>query len=440
MLDWDKVLTRAPLSTEPLGSASDILGDTALSMNAILLTEAPAPNFDWPCWAKLKVQMRGEGGAVQTASNLPYVFVSREFGDTEWKVVSVGMTPMNGVLELAFHGMAEFRAYVKEPGEEYAVGSPFVIPEHALAEGGDSGREVQPWLCLLVHTGPTDVSWALEQALPNTLERAAAEYPPPASATLTKVHTERAKALNLGNYVLTHQLWADASRTYGSDHPVIEASPHRATLELFYQEQLAVNGNDLILTTEDGARTVEFDAQATNGGITTRSFLDGGALMTRSESLRRTHPRVIEWWLQAMEDLEIHHARSTGAWRPHLGSTRHRYASALDLTHLRTRVVDGDNGEIEVGIQLHRTQDPAANPLPSPNVANTPANVRKRDFSLRFHTYLAERKEAGELNWLGGPWALTYANVGLQGGGTFIHTDAIHVHHVHLSVGSEQPG
>lgn len=440
MLDWEKFIAPKALSQAPLGSEADILGQGALSQaDAVLGSFHAEPTFDWPCWVKTKVQMRGDNGAVQTASNLPYVFVSREFMAEEWKVVSADRTPANGVIRLPLHGTGEFRAYVKEPGEDFTPGDPFIIPQHALAEGGDSGREVQPWLCLTVHTGSTHDSWALDQQLPNAFERAAADYPNPGNATLTKVHTEQNKALNLGNYVITRQLWADASRVYGADHPIVVASDHRDVLELIYQEQLTADGNDLMLEVDEGALTIEFDALATNGGITAQTFLEEGGQMARGESLRRTHPSVLDWWLTAMDALSIHRARVTGAWRPHVGSTRHRYASALDLTHLRTRVDNGNNGEVEVEIHLHR-DDTASNPLASGTAVNTPAKVRKRDFSLRFHTYVAERKRAGELNWLGGPWALTYAQVGLQGNATFIHTDNIHVHHVHLSVGSDQPG
>jgi hypothetical protein len=58
---------------------------------------------------------------------------------------------------------------------------------------------------------------------------------------------------------------------------------------------------------------------------------------------------------------------------------------------------------------------------------------------MAFHRYLAQQRQAGALGWLGGPWALTYANVGLTGSSLFIKTDAIHEHHVHLSVGVDQP-
>src|SRR5690606_28967552 len=151
-------------------------------------------------------------------------------------------------------------------------------------------------------------------------------------------------ALNLGDHVISRQLWADASRTYGSLHPLIQQSDFAAALTTIYGEQLtpgtgtgaAVHDRTL---TFNGI-TVDFNNQSTTGGRARFSFRDvqPQERMTPDESLRKTHPVAMEYLLQLLTDLEATYARITGAWRPHTGSTRHRYASAIDITHVRTTV------------------------------------------------------------------------------------------------------
>ncbi|MDF3835654.1 hypothetical protein P3W85_22270 [Cupriavidus basilensis] len=72
-------------------------------------------------------------------------------------------------------------------------------------------------------------------------------------------------------------------------------------------------------------------------------------------------------------------------------------------------------------------------PIPQRRAKRSPA------LSLAFHRYLAEKRTAKELGWLGGPWALTYTQVGVTDNGLFIETNGSHEHHVHISVGTEQP-
>lgn len=57
-------------------------------------------------------------------------------------------------------------------------------------------------------------------------------------------------------------------------------------------------------------------------------------------------------------DMDTTHARTTGAWRPHTGSTRHRYASAIDITHIQTTVTEGQGQRHDVGIWFHNQSPP----------------------------------------------------------------------------------
>src|SRR5690606_35322549 len=153
-------------------------------------------------------------------------------------------------------------------------------------------------------------------------------------------------------------------------HPHVENSSFRTPLRLIYSEALTAgtdvgaDAHDRILTS-DGIE-IEFDHQATTGGRGRLSFLENngqpGNRMTPDESLRRTHPATMEYLLQMMEDLDITYARSTGAWRPHIGSTRHRYASAIGLTHLRTTTTVTDGSRQQIDIHFHRTASPSSNP------------------------------------------------------------------------------
>lgn len=389
-------------------------------------------------WIRITVQML-EGGNPRTAANLPYVVVRQAAENAPWSVVTTGITgTSNGEARFSIPGAGRYRIYVKEPGRNFLPDTAFTIPFHQFANGQDSAREVQPWWEMNVVAAGAQ-SFNITRALPNTLGRAANLYPAAGAATqLNAQHTTSAHALDMGNHRITNQLWSDISQTYGRNHPTIAASTNRVALEAIYGEGLVPiagqeNGRQLV----HAGRTINFEAMATQGGRNTLGFA-GGTAMTADECLRKTHPTVLDFWLTAMSALNITYARVTGAWRPHTGSTRHRYSLALDLTHLRRQQDDG--GELaEVEIHLHRDSGADAKPTATDAQTNTALKRRRRAFSRDFHRYLAQRRQAGELGWLGGPWALTYADVGLTGATQFIKTDAIHVHHVHLSVGTDQP-
>lgn len=159
--------------------------------------------------------------------------------------------------------------------------------------------------------------------------------------------------------------------------------------------------------------------------------------MTASECLRKAYPNVFDWWWQSMETLRLSSATVSSTWRPHTGSTRHRYSLALDINYL-TGLVDVSPTEIaSTTIHLHVSQGNSnpANPQPPINAAAQHA----RALSKSFHRYLAEERAGGHIGSLGGPWPLTRAQVGLTGNTTFIVTDSGHTHHVRISVGTDQP-
>ena len=418
--------------------------------------------FNQNFYAKVALRMHSPG--VANANILPYIVVKANTDNpTRWITRHSGRTDTSGTaILIRVDGPGHYRVYIKEPTETFDTGATFEIPNHALADGTDSDREVQPLLQLDV-TENADCSLSGRKAHPNGMSRARGDGSDhiPADGTtrnFTQAHATPtiASALDFGNQLITHQLWADASRTYGTNHPRVEGSRFRTALRLIYGESMAagtgagIEVHDRILTSGD--IRVEFDHQSTTGGRGRLSFRENNGQpnnrMTPDESLRRTHPATMEYLLQMMEDLNITYARSTGAWRPHTGSTRHRYASAIDLTHLRTVVIDPDGTPQQVNIQLHRTESPSSNPLRTQQ-QETAAHTRMREFSYRVHAYIARGRQDGLLGWLGGPWSTSYAQLGLEGptnnqgqrspNSIAITTDNTHIHHIHISIGTDQP-
>ncbi|CAJ0705457.1 hypothetical protein LMG19089_03846 [Ralstonia edaphis] len=392
-------------------------------------------------WLRVTVQMQ-EGTGTRAAANLPYTLTQQDAqNNANWIVLSNSITHISsGEAKFAIPGAGRYRLYVKEPNVTIPAGNTFPIPYHQLPSGQASQREVQPWMELVVTESGAPQTFNVAQVHPNTLGRPANLYPAAANSLgpLNNTHASAAHALNLGEYRIKNQLWSDISTCYGTSHPSITGSVNRAALEQIYGEHLVPDGQTATRELQLTNRIVRFEAMSTQGGRQTQGFADAN-LMTADECLRKTHPSVLDWWLSAMQALNITYARSTGAWRPHTGSTRHRYSLALDITHLRTVATGSDGNDVTVEIHLHRIEGTDAKPTASDAETNTPTKVLRRDFSRRFHRYLAEQRQTGALGWLGGPWELTYANVGMQGNTTFIKTDSIHIHHVHVSVGREQP-
>lgn len=412
-------------------------------------------------FAKIRLQMISNG-ATNSASILPYLIVraTPESPDT-WTVISApgtntGSGARAGVVHMEVAEPGHYRVYIKEPTEAFATNDPYTPRQHALADGTDSGRGVQPLFELEVEEN-ADCTLSVRRTHPNGLQRArgAGNDQLPADGTrhtFTQAHTSNllARALDLGDYVISFQLWADASRTYGTQHATVENSRFRDALRIIYGETLTAGtgtgdaAHNRTLTSGDVE--VVFDHQSTTGGRGRFSFRENNNRpnnrMSADEALRRTHPATMEFLLQMMDDLDISYARSTGAWRPHIGSTRHRYASAIDLTHARTTVAGANNQQHQVAIQFHRVQSPNSNPSAN-GQPESPERTRMREFSRRVHVYIANARAQQTLGWLGGPWRLTYNQLGVatapQPNAEAIATDDTHVHHVHISMGTDQP-
>lgn len=417
--------------------------------------------LDRTYYAKIKLQMKSNG-ATSAATILPYliVYAAPEAPGT-WRVTpaasnSPRRTDREGSAHIRVIAPGHYRMYIKEPAEEFTDDSIFPIPQHALADGSDSGHEVQPLVEFEVVESP-DCTLSIRTLHPNGLLRTRGDGGDsiPSDTDLlnfTETHTdgELKNALNLGNYVISFQLWADASRTYGTLHPIVQNSAFREALSTIYSEGLTT-GTGTGDSTHDrtlafGEREIQFNHQSTTGGRNRLSFREDNGQpnnrMTADETLRRTHPATMEFLLKMMDDLDIAYARVTGAWRPHIGSTRHRYASAIDLTHVRTTVVGADGQQHFVTIQFHRRLSANSNPNRTTPVESA-ARTRMREFSFQVHRYIANARAQLTLGWLGGPWPMTYNDLGVvataRDDDIAIRTDATHVHHIHISMGTDQP-
>ena len=417
--------------------------------------------LDQVYYAKIKLQMKNGGKAVP-ASILPYVIVH---ATTEQPGIWTVLTPSGartgtrddaGSVHTAIRRSGHYRIYIKEPTETFVPGDVFIIQQHALSDGNNSGRDVQP-LAEFEVTESVDCSLSITVQHPNSLSRTrgndADSIPSNKSAlkfTQDHVFNTSKQALDLGGYVISSQLWADASRTYGAQHPVIQNSIYRETLAAIYSEGLTVptgtgkSPNDRTLNF--AGREIEFNNQSTTGGRSTLSFLEDNGQpdhrMTADESLRRTHPATMEFLLKMMDELDITYVRVTGAWRPHVGSTRHRYASAIDLTHVKKNVTDENNQPQLVAIHFHREDSAASYPLRDGGHESA-QRTRTREFSHKVHKYIANARAQGAAGWLGGPWALTNGELGVStpelAQEEAFKTDSTHVHHIHISTGADQP-
>lgn len=424
--------------------------------------------FNAMYYAKIKLSMVSINGLARKShavSTLPYVIVrAQQDSPDSWMVITEPgtMTSSNATIQLAIDRPGKYRIYIKESTEQLDLDSVFLIQQHALASGIDSGREVQPLLEFEV-TEDANCRLSIQRTHPNGLGRLRGEADDQiprdgAISRLTDAHTSGslARSLDMGTYTVSRQLWADASRTYGVNHPRIDSSRFRELLRTIYGETLihgagtGTERHDRILRTD--TIEIQFNNQSTTGGRSSLSFQERGGdvaqRMTSDEALRRTHPATMEFLLQMMAELEMTYCRCTGAWRPHFGSTRHRYAASIDVTQFRKTIVAGDGLRHEVDVYMNRNTSSDSNPLPTA-LQETARRVRMRNFSHEIHRYIASAKQERELGWLGGPWELKYAELGLAGprrdlgqaaSTIAINTDdTTHYHHLHISVGIDQP-
>lgn len=404
--------------------------------------------------------MRGgdDGRTTQLIKGLPYVVVhARPEDPSHWRVLarprgSSGKTSSQGKAHVLLHGAGKYRIYINEPTEQFLPRSTFRIQQHALADGRNSGRDVQPLVELDVIEA-ADLSLSIRTTHPNGLSRTrggaadsiAADGPVLQLTNHQEANGRKVKPLDLGRHLISFQAWADASRTYGSEHPLIESSDYREQLRIIYGERLTMNSardahmQDRMF--EHGDKQIEFNHQSTTGGRGRLSFREdnghAGNRMTADETLRRTHPATMEFLLRMMHDLDISHIRSTGAWRPHFGSVLHRYASALDITKAEATVADNNGRLNRIEARFHRELGKECNPIP-PRGTESDSNRRRRELSFRVHAYIAQAKQDGVLGWIGGPWSLTHTQLGTfdarDPGAVGFVTDHVHRHHIHISL------
>jgi len=437
-----------------------------------------------------------DDGVITTtgASKLPYVLVYASFSQPDsWTVIKTSTT--TGGIVIPLENIGYYRLYIKEPRLTFQANSTFDIPYHMNTDGTASTHQVQPFLGLRVEsanncaadatTNKLTPPFTVTTYLPNTLSRAANLYPTTGQTfTLTQQNSQSTLTLNgfttrtrssataafqtqtENTYRITFQLWSDCSRAYGHLHTRVQNSTHRTILENFYREAMTVSGNSRRLTfrfgTETRDREIFFDEGGTFGARQTLSF-SSQTNMTASEAIRRIHPDVWDYWVSAMQTLNLTYSKIGSAWRPHIGSTYHRYSVALDFNDTRGMLtVPNPNyhsgsppgspnaqPEIEEEITITFRRDLAAtdvrqdcNPSTalSANSSTAPTARDKRiTLSKNILNHVATGKLGGQLGWTGGPWTLNYNQVGITNNTTrFITTDNTHKHHIHLTVGTEQ--
>ncbi|KAF1012767.1 MAG: hypothetical protein GAK31_03984 [Stenotrophomonas maltophilia] len=417
--------------------------------------------LDRTYYAKIKLQMKSNG-ATSAATILPYLIIyAAPERPNVWTIrtdpdAGTGVSGIPGLIHMEFGRPGRYRVYIKEPTETFARDDAFTVQQHALADGSNSARNVQPLVEFDV-TENADCMLSIRTMHPNGLQRTRGtgndsipEDRGLLNFTEARTDQELINALDLGNHVISFQLWADASRTYGTQHPTVQNSDFREALTTIYSEGLTVgtgtgeSPHDRTLAF--GEREIQFNHQSTTGGRSRLSFREDNGQpnnrMTADETLRRTHPATMEFLLKMMRDLNITYARVTGAWRPHIGSTRHRYASAIDLTHVRTTIVGTDGQQHPVAIQFHGALSVDSNPNRT-TPAESAVRTRMREFSFRVHRYIANARAQQTLGWLGGPWPMNYADLGVaateKASNIAIRTDANHIHHIHINMGTYQP-
>lgn len=437
-------------NTTPVIRPTVVNNNTTTASGAQVNTvQTPAVTY----YVKFNALMHQENGtSTQDAGNLPYLVVSNTpEKPKEWKVVKANKTDNGtGLIVIPITNKGEYRVYVKEPNTTPVVGSLHTIPYHASKDGTDSSHEVQAWFALKVEDGTQKNTLKATTTLPNTLNRTS-NYPTTGTAyTLDKTNTTSKGAKNLGNHILTHQLISDMSRAYGKSHPDIVASTYKTALEKIYSEDMTVGGktepHQRILEFTDGSTTrkIDFINSSTAGARKTKSF-SNDANMASDEAIRRTHPSVFAYWLETMHALDITYTRVGSTWRPHLGSTRHRYSLALDYNEITANVVVDEKTQQKESVEITLRNDTAAGKLCNPTLKidnkTTVANKRKIELSRVLFKHLATGRDSKKLGWLGGPWTLKYntPEINYSTDSTiFIVTNKAHKHHIHLSVGTEQ--
>ena len=407
------------------------------------------------------------------AGKLPYALVYTCFDHPDqWQIIKTGTT--TGGILVPIEKIGDYRLYIKEPLVVFKVGDSFKIPYHMKTDGTASTHEVQPFFAMKVesqNSSRDNTSKALTPPLtittylPNGLNRAASHYPT-MGQTVT-VTDKSASRLTFGNqfiskvnsakennYRITEQLWADCCQVYGYLHRLIQHSSYKDALEKIYQARLThvnVHGRKLTLHTNGGknSHTIEFPEDGTKGARLTFSY-ENQNFMRADEAIRRIHPSVWDYWFDVMEEQKITYNRLGSGWRPHLGSTFHRYSLALDFndTHAIMAVDNPkyhsvDDPRLTIDKEVKMTfktvaQGAQYNFNPMQTVTAQMLEDQKNGIALAKKILNRIAQDRSRLGWLGGPWQLKLSDVGLTGNTVFLNTNEAHKHHVHLTVGTEQ--
>jgi hypothetical protein len=423
-----------------------------------------------------------------SAYNLPYVLVRMvDDGVSKdiWKVLyspreneKATKTSVIGMTGTTFYfsGPGKYRVYAKEPTMlQPNQGENFSIPHHSSAPADDSLKKpVMPVFSFEVEEASQTEFKITYGILDNLFFKWDTGRYSPNRSTISSKN----KKITLEPYVITPALWGDAMPAYGTDYldkiKDIPDNIRRALDQIYteklkpYRDELGRDGLKLTWSSNSGAdMSIEFDNQATDGGHTYAYSFTSNEKMSRSESLRRTHPSVFIWWLKAMEEIKATGARITGAWRPHTGSTRHRYSVALDVADLTKakgayppdpmphgNVVIHFNTTTQKNSAGHIVPNFKAGPLAAPIGITEPSDKTSMEYfqwqlSKDFFTHVIKEKREKKLAWLGGPWVVYLTKTGElsshQYDGSYqnepvFNTDNHHKDHVHLSIGTDQKG
>lgn len=408
---------------------------------------------------------------------LPYLFVYKAPNRETWTIIKANNSTGGIVLPVAELG--EYRVYAREPHTTYEAGDSFTIPYHALDNGTQSTRPVQA-ICGFTVTetnNQTTLTVAFPIEYPSREGIIADEstlYYPSVQGThiLTNRHTSRTTPLIIGDqngrYFLSHQLWADISKAYGTDNTYIQNSTWRTVLEKIYRsdfedepttgytitaantrvnaagETVMLSGRILVYNDNGTERKIVFQDNCTEEARKTNSFNSTNRMLS-TEALRRTHPCVYEYWLQTMRNLDITSANISSTWRPNLGLMLHRYCVGLDIGKFTANVqVPVGRSTTQTTIQSVAVDIKRANNYNrNPNTVNDPATRRKVALARSLFTQIATDKAANTLGWLGCPWEFNYADLGVTRprgiSDPAIKTDQWHTDHLHISFPSNTP-
>ncbi|MFD1260366.1 MULTISPECIES: hypothetical protein [Entomomonas] len=422
--------------------------------------------FDVTYYIKFNVYL---GGMILSAGNsLPYIWVCSDSPNSgTWTVAKTGTT--NGGVTLPVSNTGQYRLYIREPQTSDKVGGKFTIPFHASRYVSLPARAVQPLYAIDVTDAADGLEikplFPIEYPSRPTTGATQKVYPKlGAKKALNNKHTLKAP-LNMGDYKITYQLWADASQAYGILNSYIAKAKYSDALKILYNgiflpevvnKQETKNGCVLLFKDGNIERKLIFQDNSTQNARGYKSFASDKT-MAAEEAIRRTHPSVFDYWLKVMSDFNMVSATVSSAWRPAIGSIYHRYSLGLDINKFTAKVLNPTTKKTEeVNVSLTReTGNNGATWSPVKVSELTSKTSMAKTLTTKLYVYLAQDRisstreikiEALEMNfsflgmpklgWLGAPWAMTYTDLGInyKSAKPAIATNYDHRHHLHLTI------